>query len=300
VTDTDYAAAVVTFKRPDSLPIVLASIARQSPPPTLTVVADNDPGESARAVVEEMQSEWPGTLLYEAVGENLGPAGGWAAAVDIAQERPDRGSWVLIVDDDDPLGAPGVMAHLLASSAAESSQVAAMGLRGARLSRARARLTRVEPPGGESSEVDYLASGGAPLYRWDAIDREGFFEGALFFGFEDLELGLRLEAAGWKLRTVPRMDLHTVADTAKSATAWREYYKTRSLIWILRQHVGDIPAVIAVTRSVFLGGALLVLKTRSFALARARFSGSADGWRGRLGVRRYSPTVNPAKQAVEG
>ena len=71
-----YTAAIVTFRRASTLGEVLRSISNQTMPPSLTVVADNDSEQSARAVVEDHQEGWPGELLYVPVGENRGPAGG--------------------------------------------------------------------------------------------------------------------------------------------------------------------------------------------------------------------------------
>lgn len=296
-----YSAAVVTYRRVDSLKGVLDSIASQVPPPKLTVVADNDPDGSARPLVEGWRDSWPGALEYVAVGDNLGPAGGWARAVSHAQGRDgDRGEWVLVVDDDDPLGSPRVVGSLLTEAAGGQPRLAGVGLRGARLLRSRGLLRRVEPDEGTSAPVDFLPSNGAPLYRWTAIDEVGFFEPRLFFGFEDLDLGLRLTAAGWELRAAPRPSLHVVADTASTRTAWREYYKNRALVWILRRRVGRAAVLSAILRSTVLGSLRLVGSGGRFDLAQARWRGSVDGLGGRLGRIRYHPGENPPKPPVRG
>jgi GT2 family glycosyltransferase len=294
-----YSAAVVTYRRAASLRDVLLSISGQVPPPRLTVVADNDPERSAECVVEELRDGWPGRIEYVPVGENLGPAGGWAEAVARAQRLPQsRGDYVLVVDDDDLLGSPHLVRALLEVAERSGPTVAGVGLRGARLNRPKALLERVEPPEGSSGPVDYLASNGAPLYRWAAVDKVGFFERDLFFGFEDLDLGMRLARAGWTLKVAPLPSLHVVADTSPNRTAWREYYKNRSLLWILRRHVGVRAVAVALLRSTTLGGARLAIETRNVDLMRARWMGSADGLSGRLGRSRYEPTENPPKSKL--
>lgn len=300
MTGDSYTAAIVTFRRPESLLAVLQSIAEQSPAPGLTVVADNDPARTAKPVVEALRGGWPGALEYVEVGENLGPAGGWSTAVDVARVRDDRGEWVVLVDDDDPLGSSGLAGVLLDDPAWADERVGGIGLRGARLNRRLARLRRVEPAEGTSARVDYLAGNGAPTYRWKAIDDIGFFQADLFFGFEDLEYGLRLGQAGWQLRVAPHPSLHHVEDTASSRSAWREYYKTRSLVWILRRHVGLMALLWMLCRSVLLGGMILSTRQKDVKLALARWAGAVDGWAGRLGVRRYVPTVNPPKSSRGG
>lgn len=291
-----YSAAVVTYRRVASLRDVLLSISEQVPPPRLTVVADNDPQRSAESLVRELRDRWPGQIEYVPVGENLGPAGGWAEAVATAQRWPEsRGDYVLVVDDDDLLGSPSLVRELLDVAERSGPAVAGVGLRGAHLNQAKALLERVEPPEGSSGLVDYLASNGAPLYRWAAIDEVGFFERDLFFGFEDLDLGMRLARAGWTLEVAPLPSLHVVADTSPNRTAWREYYKNRSLLWILRRHAGPRAVLIALLRSTILGGARLAIETRNVELMRARWMGSVDGLSGRLGRSRYEPSENPPK-----
>lgn len=296
MTHVPYAAAVVTFRRLESLRLVLESIAAQVPAPRLTVVADNDPDRSAQPLIDEMRQEWPGVLQYVAVGANLGPAGGWARAVAEAQRQPaERGEWLLIVDDDDPLESTRVVQTLLDDAGRQPDRVAGIGLRGARLLRARGLLQRVEPPEGESAAVDYLASNGSPIYRWRAIDDVGFFEPSLFFGFEDLDIGLRMGDAGWQLRVAPHPSLQVVPDTSPTRSAWREYYKNRSLMWILSRRVGPAAVASTLMRSTVLGSARLLTRSGGLDVARARWHGSRDGLQGRLGQRRYHPSSNPAK-----
>lgn len=298
-TGITYSAIVVTFRRAASLRQVLRSLAGQTHPPSLTVVADNDPDRSAEQVVHSLLAEWPGSLVYTPVGANLGPAGGWAHAAAIAQDQQEhRGEWLLVLDDDDPLGSPKLAEAMLAGAAASGGNLAALGLRGAHWRPVRARLQRCNPPEGAKSSVDYLAGGGAPFYAWAAIDEVGFFHAPLFFGFEDLEMGLRLREAGWDVRVCPLPSLHEVADTATKRSAWREYYKTRALIWILGRHKGRYAVFVTVCRSVVLGGLRLMVIERQPALMRARFFGMVDALAGRLGARRYFPSENPPKPGL--
>jgi GT2 family glycosyltransferase len=286
----------VTFRRAGSLRIVLESLRQQTALPSLTVVADNDPDRSAEELVLSLRDGWPGELVYSAVGENLGPAGGWAHAVAAASRRGERrGRWVLVLDDDDPLTAPDLIESLLGVAAGSGSRLGGVGMRGARWDRRRARLERVEPAEGDNAQVHYLASGGAPLYSWSVIDEVGFFNPALFFGFEDLDFGFRLTSAGWSVIVAPRPSLHVVPNTSPSRSPWREYYKTRALVWILSQHAGWYARTVTVLRSVVSGGLRLAVIDRKPSLARARLLGAWDGSNGRLGARRYTPTTNPPK-----
>lgn len=298
--DNSYSAAVVTFKRPDSLAVVLEALVHQTHPPTLIVVADNDPDESARSVVSNADDTTV-PISYVPVGTNLGPAGGWAAAVEFAQNQPNRGSWVGVFDDDDPLEDSDVM-WLLSTRAADAchtQRLAGVGLRGAVLSRSRVRLKRVLPRDNDLASVDYLASNGAPLYRWDALEEVGFFDPDFFFGFEDLDQGLRLQSAGWKVCALGQ-SLQVVADTNADRVAWREYYKSRALVVISLRHLNVVALGFFVLRSIVAGSVLLAIRHRSLGLARARLAGAFDGVRGALGARRYQPVSNPPKVGSVG
>jgi GT2 family glycosyltransferase len=290
-----YAAAIVTFRRPDSLRTVIANLLEQTQAPTMVVVADNDPAGSAQDVVREFASARPG-VLYLPVGRNLGPAGGWARGVACARESKERGDWIAIFDDDDPVSDTDVMRCLMVRASAVSSNVAAIGMRGARLNRLTGVVTRCQSADGSTVSADYLASNGAPLYRWSSIDEVGFFDEKLFFGFEDLDLGVRLRDAGFGLAVEPLAGVQ-VQDSSSTRTAWREYYKTRALVVICRRHLGPVPLIATLTRTLLLGSVLLLLRerSRSMSMSMARWRGAWDGLRGRLGPGRYAPASNPPK-----
>lgn len=286
----DYCAVVVTFRRPESLRRTLTSVVTQLHRPNFVVVADNDPGRSAAPIIAA--GVWPVPVFGLAMPRNLGPAGGWGAALRHAQQRPDRGQSVLVLDDDDPLQRPEVIGQLL--STAVGAEVAAIGLRGAVVTRPLGLLRRRS---GRAVLVDYLASGGMPLYRWTALDAVGGFDETLFFGFEDLDLGLRLRAAGWSLIVSDSDVPQAVADTASERVPWREYYKARALAVVARRHLGHLATTFTALR-LGLGAMKLLIGPRGPKVALARIEGVLDGLRGRLGVRRYDPVGNPAKGAT--
>jgi len=291
---SNYTAVIATFKRPDALRTTLQRLAEQSHRPTLVVVADNDAGRSAERIVS---SESLGlNACYIAATENLGPAGAWARAATLARGRDDRGDWLMVLDDDDPITHPEVMERLTRVACAASPEVAAVGLRGAVLDRRWATLHRVSGPDGIAIPVDYLASAGLPLYRWSVLDVLGFFDERLFFGFEDLDLGLRLRARGFRLLAVPMDAIQVVQDTSSVRTPWREYYKTRALVVIGRRHLGRTARGMTLLRAAALGSIRIAIQQRDPTLTVARWRGARDGLRGHLGPGPYVPVTNPAKQ----
>ncbi len=265
----------------------------QEPMPRRVVVVDNDPERSAEEVVRSLGAHTAVPIDYVAVGENRGPAHAWWRGFEHLRSEDDRGTWLAVFDDDDPVSGGDVVAELIGASA-DRPDLAAIGLRGAVLDRRRALLRRVDPPRGSTRPVDYLASGGVPLYRWAALDQVGFFEPDLFFGFEDLDLGLRLTRDGWGVEVLGS-DGHVVADTASSADPWRDYYKLRALVWTMRRDVSVVAAVITIVRSALLGSLRLLVRPNGRRRAGARIRGAIDGWRGRLGSGPFVPITNPAK-----
>jgi GT2 family glycosyltransferase len=282
-----YCAVLATFRRPESLRLSLDALMAQHHRPNFVVIADNDPDGSAGPVAGE---NWPVPVVNVAMPRNLGPAGGWAAAIHRAQPREDRGEWMLVLDDDDPIEHPDTVGRLLATTI--GGEVAGLGLRGAVVTRPLGLLRRVS---GHAQPVDYLSSGGLPLYRWVALDAVGGFDESLFFGFEDLDLGLRLRRGGWSL-VVAELGLpYVVADTNSTRMPWREYYKARALVTVARRHLGLSVTALTALR-LGLGGARLLVQAHGPDLAAARIAGVGDGLRGRLGVRRYDPAANPSKR----
>lgn len=299
MSPASYSAAVATFRRPASLREVLDGLSGQHLLPTLVVVADNDPERSGEAVVADVDARSPFRILYVPMDANAGPSGAWSAAVARALTEADHGQWIGVFDDDDPIIDPRVMCRLLERAGGAPADVAAVGMRGARLRRWSATLRRVESTDTDSGSADYLASNGAPLYRCDAIERLGFFDGDLFFGFEDLDLGLRLRAAGFRLLVDPLDGIHRVADSAPSRTPWREYFKTRSLVVICRRHLGLLPLLSTMARALVLAAPALGVRSGP-GLVVARWCGAHDGLRNRLGPRRWAPADNPAKLQAGG
>jgi hypothetical protein len=132
------------------------------------------------------------------------------------------------------------------------------------------------------------------------------FRSALFFGFEELEYGLRLTRAGyriyadgtrWKERRPIKRDQGILppeevsADRASTTSiritgrSWRRYYSLRNLVFILRESGSDMTAFkVAVTRGLLKPATNLVMGPAvAWASLRLGARASLDGWRGRLG-----------------
>lgn len=294
-TVPDYSVILLTYKRVQTVAQTLQALLGQTRPPSLLVLVDNDPDRSAESLIASFAEQTAVRLAYLPMERNVGPAGGWARGAMWASSQPDRGEWLMVCDDDDPPAQETICADLLRLAEIQETDVAAVGLRGACFDKIRARLIRQHPSPGSPKDVDYLASNGLPLYRWRTIEPEGFFDEDFFFGFEDLDYGLRLRANGYRLVVVEVPSASEVADSGATGMAWREYYKTRALIAVCRRHFGVWVLIVTLLRSITGGTIRFAVIQRRPKLARARLFGAMDGLRGLLGIRRWDPAVNDAK-----
>ncbi|MHB8628294.1 MAG: glycosyltransferase family 2 protein [Aggregatilineales bacterium] len=128
-------------------------------------------------------------------------------------------------------------------------------------------------------EMDvFSACGGSAAYRRAALDEVGLLDDAFFFSCEDVDLGWRLQLAGWRCVYAPRAVVyHRLAATGGGVTA--SFYDGRNVIYILvkdyptalwRKHVGAI--ALAQLRQ-----ATQAIRAWRGAAARARLHGMIAG-----------------------
>lgn len=70
------------------------------------------------------------------------------------------------------------------------------------------------------------ASGGASLYRVDALQRVGLLDEDYFAYYEDVDLSFRLQLAGWKVAYVPLAVVHHATGTTSSKLKGFTTYQT--------------------------------------------------------------------------
>lgn len=227
---------LVTYRRPELLGITLAALANQTHRLNHLFVVDNDSRESARTAVVGMPE-----LTYVPSGANLGPAGGLRLGVEAAASSCP---WVMFLDDDDPLPGPDVVASMvafLATTLADDAACAGVGAAGALFDRRRGVSRRPDMSSPQRAlSVDWIGGGQFPLYRTEALLGAGVPDPGWFWGFDDLDLGLRLRHQGWNLYRDRDFKVETSFGHAKAAapsaqSAWRSYYTTRNLASIVRR-----------------------------------------------------------------
>lgn len=288
---------LLTFRRADDLRHHLDVLAAQAEPLDTLLVVDNDADPAIRALVEAHEGAAT-EVRYLGVPGNPGPAGGIAAGIDSILEHAADDDWLVLFDDDDPPQRDDTLPAVRATVAelvAAGHRVGGVALWGAALQRSgRLRVATGSTP----EPVDYLPGGGSAHYSVDALRSVERHDPDLFFGFDDLDLGLSLRAGGWTLWSSGLAREHGVghmvegrtASAAVSAPTWRRYYSQRNHVLVLRRH-GHLLG--ALTGSVVAGVAKPVanlLRRPRLAIATLRVTTRAlrDGWAGRSGK-----TVDP-------
>ena len=289
-------AVLVTYRRQQSLRDHLVALAAQSRPPDRLIVVDNDPNDENRRSVAELA---PGAQYVE-MSANAGPAGAIAVGQSLALDDADPSDWIVVLDDDNPPWSPVILARLRDHAVVQSQRhgrLGAVAVAGARLD----RVGRLRKPSSEEAmnstciEVDYVGGGQIPHYSAHALAVAGVARADLFFGYDDLELGLRLRAAGFRVLAHPGLLLESRAITpelrltrAAAAPAWRQYYTARNGVLVLRSthHLKQVPSFVVLQGL----GAIRLLSRGDKARAVARLRGLWHGVLGRSG-RTVQPTT---------
>ena len=303
-------AVLLTFDRPDDLARHLEILRAQVEGPDHLVVVDNGDGTRAAELADRHRAAGHKVTLI-VTGDNLGPAGGWDRGIDHVLEVASDRDWVMLLDDNDPPRLDTAIRDVMCTAHEQhraDPSVAGVGIVGARFDRSTGVIRRLaddELTG--AVEVDMFGGNALPTYLVAALREVGGLRADLFFGFEDLDIGLRLRRAGYRIvvdgRSMeaerrhagnlgkPSMRRTSVGDHSP----WRRYYTVRNMISISRD-LGHTSAAMRITlRSGVAGPLFLVLRRAPMATAVLRMSlkGSWDGWRGRSGR-----TVEPARSGL--
>jgi len=280
----------------------LEAIGRQTRPLDLLVVVDNDDDPEVRATVESQDLI---DTIYVGLRSNGGPARAFNTGL-FALPPPGPDDLVVLFDDDDPPVATDSLQRLVDrfdERDEDGAPVGGLGLHGGVLDVNRGR---VRPPDGDRGlvPVDHLHGGYLPLYRHRAVHHVGGFDPRLFWGFEELDLGRRLTAAGLEL-LVDMDHWHDVADLYPKASTRQgvqivvgsptpgRYYSLRNLLRVLgRQRAWAAIAEVVAVRAI--GKPLLGLVTRpgpAVANLAVNMLAVTDAATGRLGRRDRFPAI---------
>lgn len=92
-------------------------------------------------------------------------------------------------------------------------------------------------------------TGGAALFRCDALRDVGLFDEQLFMYYEDVDLCLRLRGAGWSCWCEPASEVHHQVGGSDGTSPRMAYYRERNRLVLLARHADARTAA----RGVWLG-----------------------------------------------
>jgi rhamnopyranosyl-N-acetylglucosaminyl-diphospho-decaprenol beta-1,3/1,4-galactofuranosyltransferase len=295
------AAVFATMNRAETAKSCVLTLARQTRPPDLVVVADNCSADDTVEVLENL-ADLPFRLLVRRMRENRGNAGGVEEAMDQAFAEGADAVWIL--DDDSwprevALEAllegqwdPNMVRHALQVDPRSGKFTWPLqiedGQGGWRLVGSEQEL-----PGGP--RVRSRISWTGALVPREVREAVGPVNGDLFIRGEDEEYPWRIEQAGFQQEAIRGavMDHPGPQDVVhwrlfgksfffeRGLADWKLYYKIRNMVWLKRRQAGGLTAVkMAVAYS--LAAVALDGLQRIPLLRRA----IRDGWSGNLGKMR--------------
>lgn len=238
-------------------------------------------GEGSWEVVRA-EAEALGWEMIDA-GNNTGFAGGSNLGISRAIERGDEYVWLI---NPDALAEPGALGAL-AARMERDPRLGAVGSDlgggppGGRVSLWRGKAAEIGDGGDGKFE---FVSGASVLLRLGAVSEVGMFDEALFLYWEDVELCMRLRAAGWALAVERTSRVrHEGGGAVGRASPTQDYYATRNPLLVVQKHMSWALPLAAVA----VLGRVTILKTVRGEWSRlgASLRGWWDGVRGRGGRR---------------
>ena len=302
---------LVTYRRPAALEAMLGHLACQDIKLECLLLVDNGPCVSNEAAAQKFMDSG-NSVSYMPLTQNLGPAGAISHGLRRVLGMGRDDDWVVLLDDDDPPPDNKLIGSLFTFGRQmyeEDLLTAGVGVGGARFDRKRGRLLRLEDTELEAPAVpvDCIGGGLFPLYRVGAVRSVGLFNEELFFGYEELEFGLRLRGAGYSLytngplRMRSRVRAHRAGIDVKPRIrlgnpSWRDYYGLRNLVFLLRK-AGLTSTAIRITVIAGVVKPLLnipMAPIRSLKHLILKLRACRDGWMSRMG-RTIDPPLDQLK-----
>lgn len=268
--EKELSVVLVTRDRRAELVAALAAIAAASPSPAEVVVVDNASTDGTR---QALARRFPrARVLPQAT--NLGVARARNLGIEAASHE-----WVVCLDDDAVLAAPGVLAAATRRLLAEPDLAVVAGrivnaARGETLSHEFPRRGLSPEQVAREQDVAYFVGCAFAVRRSAFLAAGGFYE-RLHYGLEELDLAYRLLDAGWRLRYVPDFAVrHRASPAARRDAGWH-FHLMRSRVLVA---VRSLPWWALVPHLLIWHGAMLFFGLRAGQMS-AVVRGAVAGWR---------------------
>jgi GT2 family glycosyltransferase len=238
----NFAAFIITKDRPHELIKTIKKLLDQTYPPNYILVVDNGLNNESRERIIDLKSK---RISHYSVGSNSGPAGGAYWGLKLLFEKGY--DWVLWVDDDDPPKFDNLIEDLFEIVQKNDNELLGMvGSVGERFNRKKSKIVRFNDEQLIGFlDVDTISGNMFPLVSKRTFNKGILPSKNLFFGFEDLDFGLSIKRAGFKIITSGdlhlkhrklsgRLNLKKNNNFKRSINSlWRDYYSVRSLVYVL-------------------------------------------------------------------
>ncbi len=242
-----FAAFVMTYERPEVLLKTIHKLREQTFPPELILVVDN----SISRKTEILLNKYPlSNLEYIRVGYNSGPAG--ASKIGLEKLTELGYDWIYWGDDDDPPRDNSVFEKMIEGIKELTGNGIKLGIfsgKGGYFNKFTGRiksLTNEELKKADFLEVDFVPGGHTLFVNSDIIKAGLLPDEKLFFGFEDLDLCLKVKNSSFKIYIDSKSWLKVryrdkifkesyrwkSRSFGKKETLKREFYSTRNLLSI--------------------------------------------------------------------
>ena len=135
-------------------------------------------------------------------------------------------------------------------------------------------------PEAKLQEVDYVF-GTAMFLPTAVLQKVGLFDEQFFFYYEDMDLCLRMQTAGYQLYVIPQATVqHGIATSTEAFSHLRAYHKARGSVIFFRKHGRfRLPIIIPYRLASTLRTLLRFTRQRQWAALRAHLSGLWAGLR---------------------
>jgi len=237
-----YAAFIITYNRSGIITDTIDQILKQSIAPQKILIIDNSDNKDTEKIIDQLKNP---KLEYHYVGYNSGPSGG--AYIGLKKLANQDFDWLFWVDDDNPPAELNLIEKIFdILPLIDSEECGQLGLVGHRFNKWTGEIIRIrdEELKEKVIEVDTIGGGQCKIIS-TKVARLGIFpEKKLFFGFEDLDIDIKIKQAGFKsyvsgkLLYDSRSGNNRLNYKKSSAMVYdentlnRQYYSIRSLLTI--------------------------------------------------------------------